>query len=80
MPSDDQTKEKDTTDKMKSSHAKLKSSSPSQMSDYFDNHDAGSLHSIKHAKNHKHLFTVKPGGIAGYLGILIFTSFRGTEY
>ncbi|KAF8514349.1 hypothetical protein BU17DRAFT_52619 [Hysterangium stoloniferum] len=66
MPSDDHAK---------SSHARSDNSAYSQMGDYFDAHDApSSLPSIKHAKSHKHLFTVRPGGIAGYLASLTGTA------
>lgn len=66
MPSDEQSKDKEKPESTKTS-APGKSVRPRP--DGFLG--SGTSGTDKPMKSHKHLFTVRPGGIAGYLGMII---------
>lgn len=67
MPSDETSKEKEKerAESLKSYESKSPHRS-SGVNFYLDNSS-----NSKQQKGHKHLFTVKPGGIAGYLGSIL---------
>lgn len=71
MPSDEPVKDKDRSETMKSSTANKPMRSSQSRSDNFSDSTPAAA---KQTKNHKHLFTVKPGGIAGYLGTIVLPS------
>ena len=72
MPSDERDKDKDRSETMKSATTNKPARFSQSRSEAFS--DSTST-SAKQTKSHKHLFSVKPGGIAGYLGIIVLISY-----